>query len=471
MAWQADAYSVITSWSNFLWSGPVLLFLVAVGLYQTWKLKGLQFFYLPKALKLSFELTSTKKNTSSAGDISAFQALMTSLAGSIGTGNITGIATGLTLGGVGALFWMWVMAFLGMATAYSETVLSLKYRQVNSDGCMAGGPMYTISKGLKSKHLACIYALIGIISTIGIGCLTQSNSMADAIIDVYSANRYVLGIVLAIITGAVVVGGVKSIGKVAGVIVPFMALVYLLSGALILLNYADSLIPAFELIISSAFSGQAAVGGFIGSSVALAMQYGAQYGIYANEAGLGSLSIAAASAKTKYPVEQGMRAMGGVFLATMVICTLTGLVIAVTQVIGSVDEGGNVITGTPLAMLAFKTAFPGLEYVVMLSLLFFAFTTMLAWAYYGEKCIEFLFGVKMAHIYRWLFTISVAVGAFLELKLVWAIASLATALMAIPNLIAIFALSKEVSVETKDYFLKAAKKNSIIGKEEHSLAL
>lgn len=498
MLGQDEVYALLRSCSNYLWSGPILWLLCSVGIYQTWCLKGLQLRYLPRALALSFSPTSAErqhavqdqghgaqlsdesyssgqakcnnhmmhssghdlnqnsKSTPSApgaaaGDLSAFQALMTALAGSIGTGNITGIATAVTTGGLGALFWMWVMAFLGMATAYSEAILAIKYRRVNQHGKMSGGPMYTLMYGLNFRSLAWMYAAIAGIATICIGCLAQCHSMVDAVTGVFHIERIKVGIALAILTGVVIIGGVRVIGRVSGILVPLMTITYLAAAiGIVIWNY-DQILPALMLIIDSAFNGQAAIGGFIGTTMVVAIQNGAQYGIFANEAGMGSLAIAASSAKAK-PVEQGLRAIGGVFFSTIVVCTLTGLVLAVTQVVGTTDLHGNLLTGTPLAMAAFKSVHPSLEYIVVFSILLFAFTTMLAWAYYGEKCVEFLLGMKMAYSYRWVFTAVVIVGSVMHIKIVWAIASLATAMMALPNLISIMGLSKDVVAETKNYF-------------------
>lgn len=441
--------------SKFLWEWPLLYALVAVGLYQTYRLRGIQIRYLGHALSLladPFRKSKERADTPKVkGDISPFQSLMTALAGAIGTGNITGIATAVVLGGFGALFWMWVIAFLGMATAYSEVVLSVKYREENEDGEMAGGPMYTLLHGLKSRKLALCFALFGAIASLGIGCMVQSNSVADAVEELFHIDRLVTGIVLATIVGAVVVGGIKRIGEVAGVLVPTMAILYLFAGLTVVgLNY-DQIPDALYLIVSSAFSGQAAVGGFAGAGVLAAIRMGAANGMFANEAGLGSLSIAASSAQTPMPARQGMFAISGVFISTMVICTITGLALAVTHVLGSTDEAGKIISGSPLAMMAFSSVWPHFSYVVFGGLILFAFTTILAWGYYGEKCFEFLFGVHVAHLYRWLYTAVVVIGALLELDVVWALAHMMNALMALPNLYSIVRLSDVVKKETDLY--------------------
>lgn len=443
---------------NFLWSGPLLIILFAVGIHQTMVIKGLQFRYLFECLGLTFlnhlnlkHKTKSLSNNPDKGDVTAFQAMMTALAGAIGTGNIAGISTAIAVGGFGSLFWMWLVAAFGMATAYAETVLSVKYRQQNVSGDMSGGPMYYLRYRLRSPRTATIYAIFVITTAIGLGCLVQSHSVVDAVTGYYPVSKTVVGIVLAIITGLVIIGGVQTIGKVAGVLVPFMALGYVVTGIIILIYHYYNIIPGLILIVKSAFVGQAPIGGFLGSTIWLAMQNGAQYGVFANEAGLGSLAIASASAKTNSPVEQGMRSIAGVFIATMIICTITGLVLVVTQVVGAVDDEG-LIKGSRLVMLAFGAVNTKFNIVVIFSLAMFAFTTIVAWAYYGEKSIEYLFGVKFVIYYRWIFTLFVLVGAMLKLDVVWSIANLSTALMAFPNLIALILLHKEVKSETKLYF-------------------
>ncbi len=439
---------------DLLWDGPLLLLLLGVGIYQTITLKGLQFRYLKHSLNLLFHPfqynRKSKKKRCPKGDIPSFQSLMTALAGSIGTGNITGIATAVVAGGFGSIFWMWMMACLGMATAYSETLLGVKYRHQNAEGDMIGGPMYSLRDGLNLPKVAALYSILGGIAAVSIGCIAQSHSMVDAIQTVYSGDRIVIGIVIAILVGAVVIGGVKKIGKVAGFIVPFMAIAYIVAGLFVLGWHYEHILPAFGLIIKSAFTGQAAAGGLLGGTIMIAMQNGVQYGVFANEAGLGSLAIAGASAQIKHPAEQGMMSISGVFVATMIICTITGLVLAVTNVVG-METNGVLIEGSPLAVAAFSSVHSSFRYVVIFGLSFFAFTTMLAWSYYGEKCFEYLFGIQVAHIYRWLFTVAVVIGAVMELKIVWAIASIATGLMALPNLIAIVGLSKGVKQDTKEY--------------------
>jgi AGCS family alanine or glycine:cation symporter len=444
----------IMQFRDLLWSGPLLILFVFVGLYQTFKLRGLQFRCLKQAFGLIVKQDKVQKEPI-VGDISSFQTLMTSLAGAIGTGNIAGIATAISVGGFGALFWMWVVAFLGMATTYSETLLSVKYRVTNKNGAMAGGPMYTLARGLKAPKLAACYAFFGAIAAFGIGNLVQANSVAHALTTAFPISNVSVGLIMMVVTGAILLGGITRIGRFAEWLVPFKALLYLSVGIGILIVHYDSIGKALWLIVSSAFSGQAAVGGFMGSSFILAVQYGVTKGVFSNEAGLGSLAIAAASAKTEEPVEQGLLAISGVFISTMLVCTVTGLVLAVTGVLGTVDSTGHLLTGSSLVMAAFGSVAPGLQYVVVIGLILFALTTVLAWGYYGEKCVEYLFGLKIAYAYRWVYTVMIFIGALLKLELVWAFADLANGFMAIPNLIAIIGLSRIVQFETRRYFNNA----------------
>lgn len=441
--------------NSFLWGGPILLMLVSIGVYQTISLRGIQFKYLGHAMGL---VLNAKSDSKASGDISSFQALMTSLAGAIGTGNIAGIAAAITIGGFGSLFWMWVISLFGMATAYSESLLSIKYRVTNKLGQMSGGPMYTLERGLKSKKLGILFALLATAASFGIGGMVQSNSVVDAMCNVYpSFSKPILGFIITAVTASVILGGISSIGTVAGALVPFMAAGYLFFGLLVIAVNYQNILPAFNLIITSAFTGQAAVGGFVGSSVLLAMQYGVSNGVFANEAGLGSLSIAASSAQVDKPATQGMYAITGVFLSSMVVCTITGLVLAVSNVLGMQDIDGNLITGSALAMEAFATGGQPLKYVVLVSLILFAFTTMLAWSYYGEKCLEYLLGEKSAIYYRIAYLACVMFGAVLRLDLVWAISNLMNAMMIIPNLISIFMLSDVVKEQTREYISNISK--------------
>lgn len=446
-------YDVIDLVRSILWNGPLLVAIFAVGLIQTWRLGFIQIRYLPKSLGMilhggkSSDVVKTKKKL--IGDISAFQSLMTALAGSIGTGNIAGIATAITAGGYGAIFWMWIVAFFGMATAYSEVLLSVKYRTVNEEGHASGGPMYTLLNGLNFKGWAKFFAFAGALASLITGCMIQSHSVADAVTTVFNIPNYVSGLVMATLTGFVILGGIGKIGKVAGILVPFMAVAYLLCGGFILVANWSMLPSAFMVIFESAFNGQAAFGGFLGASATAAIQMGFSKGIFSNEAGLGSLAIAAASAKTSNPAKQGLLAMGGVFISTMLVCTMTGLVLGVSQLLGVTSNDGTIISGASLAIMAFAKQWSGFSYVVVLSLIMFAFTTVLAWAYYGEKCAEYLLGNRFAHQYRFIYTFMVFVGSLLHLGFVWALADIANALMVIPNLISILMLTKVTEKETQ----------------------
>jgi AGCS family alanine or glycine:cation symporter len=433
--------------NGFVWGPVLLILLVGTGVYLTFILKGLQFRYLGYALKLAF----SRNDCNSQGDISHFQSLMTSLAATIGIGNIAGVATAIAIGGVGALFWMWVTGLVGMATKYAEAILAVKYRKVDKNGQMAGGPMYYLEQGQKNKGLAIAYALFGSIAALGTGNMVQSHSVADALISLMPINSWIVGLVLGLFTLIVLFGGVKSIGRVSSFLVPIMAMMYLIGGLIILVMAFDKLPQAFILIFKSAFTGQAATGGFVGSTFILALQMGVARGVFSNEAGLGSASIAAAAAKTDSPGRQALISMTGTFLATMVVCTITGLVIAVTGVLGSKEANGELLNGGPLTMKAFGLIIPGGEMIVTIGVILFAFSTIIGWAYYGEKCFEYLLGEKAIKFYRILFVFCVVIGSSLTLEIVWSLADISNGLMAFPNLVGLIGLSRVVSKETKGF--------------------
>lgn len=434
----------LESVKNFVWGIPLLLLLFGTGAFLTVLLKGVQFRYLGYAIKQVF----AKQQVNSEGDISHFKALMTSLAGAIGTGTIVGVATGVTFGGLGSIFWMWVTAFLGMATKYAESLLAVKYRELDARGEMIGGPMQYIERGLGWKWVAAVFAIFGAFAAMTTGNLVQVNSIAEAVGEIWHLDPWLTGIVLAILTGLVIMGGVKSIGNVAGVLVPIMAVFYIVGGLIIIALHFDKIPQAFMMIIQSAFTGQAAVGGVLGSTVMMAIQVGAARSVFSNEAGLGISSIAAAAAKTDSPGRQAMITMTGALLSTVIICTITALVLAVTGVVGTKNDAGQVLNGAALAMKAFGVLSGGM-YVVSIGLVLFAFSTVIAWAYYGEKCFEYLFGTKSVILYRLLFTLIVIPGAAIKLELAWLLADITNGLMAIPNLIALVALSGVVAAETK----------------------
>ncbi|MEI8124368.1 MAG: sodium:alanine symporter family protein [Parachlamydiaceae bacterium] len=448
-----SALDTIYQW---IWGAPLLILLIGIGVYLTIALKGLQFRYLKYALRLVF--FPKKSDNEGEGDISHFASLMTALAATIGIGNIAGVATAITVGGFGALFWMWMTALIGMAIKYAEAVLAIKYRTTDDRGEMCGGPMYFIQYGLGWKWLAVCFAVFGAIGAFGGGNMLQANSVADVMKSMFSIDPLWTGIVVAALTGLTLLGGIQSIGKVASLLVPFMAVFYIGGAGVILLKHFERIPEAFYMILTSAFQGQAALGGFLGSSVVLAIQVGVSRGLMTSEAGLGTASIAAAAARTDFPSRQALVSMTGCFLATIIMCSATGFVLAVTDVFGSVDANGKLINGASLTLSAFKSVFPSAGgYIVTLGLLLFAFTTLLGWAYYGEKCIEYLFGTRAISPYRIIFTLIVIPGAILELDIVWKISDICNGMMAFPNLIGLCALSGAVIAETR-LFLSVLKK-------------
>lgn len=433
---------------SFVWGPPLLILLVGTGIFLTVRLGLLQVIRLPLALKYLF---SKDEDSTGEGDVSSFAALCTALAATIGTGNIVGVATAIKLGGPGALFWMWLAAFFGMATKYAEGLLAVKYRIIDENGQMSGGPMYYIEKGLGNKWLAKAFAVFGIgVAYFGIGTFPQVNAITNAVKITLNIPVVISSIVLTILVALVTLGGIKSISKVAELIVPFMAGFYIL-GALVILFYNIEVLPeTISLVIKSAFTPTAASGGFLGASVMLAIRSGVSRGVFSNESGLGSAPIAAAAAKTKSCVRQGLVSMTGTFFDTIIVCTMTGLVLILTGTWNSNLEGAAMTNA------AFTSGLPILyvgQIIVTIGLMFFAFTTILGWNYYGERCTEYLFGVKGIKPYRYIFIGIVALGAFnLKLDLIWVVADIVNGLMAIPNLIAIIGLSGIIVYETKEYF-------------------
>ena len=429
---------------SFAWGPPMLIFLVGTGLWLTLALRGLQFRKLWYSLYLA--LIKRKEDTDDPGDISNFQALMTALSATVGTGNIAGVATAIAAGGPGALFWMWVTGMVGMATKYAEAVLAVKYREVDEAGTMSGGPMYYISKGLGWKWLGALFAIFATVASFGIGNMVQSNSVADVMEATFQVPFYVTGIILMIATALVIIGGIKNIGKVTGILVPVMIVSYM-AGALVILVLNMAAIPAaLALIVNQAFTPTAASGGFLGAGVMLAIRMGVSRGVFSNESGLGSAPIAAAAAQTKHPVNQALVSMTQTFIDTLVVCTMTGLVLILT---GTWDSGK---TGAELTSIAFQSGMPGGHYVITIGLLLFAYSTILGWSYYGEKSIEYLFGEKVVMPYRIVYVLIVGVGAVAKLDLVWSLSDTFNGLMAIPNLIGLLMLSPVVVKETKSYF-------------------
>ena len=428
----------------FVWGPPLLVLLVGTGILLTFRLKLLQVFKLPQALGLIF----SAKNDGS-GDVNSFKALCTALAATVGTGNIVGVATAIKAGGPGALFWMWMAAFFGMATKYSECLLAVKYRTVDANGNISGGPMYNIENGLgkKYKPLAVMFAVFGVLCAyFGIGTFAQVNSIVE--ITQISAGIPVVytGIALTVVVAAVTIGGLKSIATVAAKVVPAMALLYFLTTVGIMIVFADQVPAAIATVLNSAFTPTAAQGGFLGATVMLAMRSGVARGVFSNESGLGSAPIVAAAAKTKWAAEQGLISMTGTFIDTIIICTLTGLSLVVSGV------WCGPLNGAAMTESAFTMAFPAFGSMLLLvGLVLFAFTTILGWNYYGERCVEYLMGVKAILPYRIIFICLIACGPFLKLEEIWVLADIVNGLMAIPNLIALIALSGVVVAETKAY--------------------
>ncbi len=441
---------------DIVWGPAMLVLLVGTGIILTLLLRGLQFSMLTYALKQAF-LPHPKQEDGKEheGDVSHFGALMTALSATIGTGNIAGVATAVVSGGPGAVFWMWMSAIFGMATKYGEGVLSVKYRITNAKGEMSGGPMYYIENGLgkKWKWLALTFALFGVIASFGIGSSVQANSVAKAVLSSFAVETWVTGSVLTLITAIVVLGGIQSISKVSSVIVPFMAILYVLGGLVIILMHLDLVFPAVKLIFQDAFTGQAIAGGAIGTVI----RYGVARGVFSNEAGMGSAPIAAAAAKTDHPVRQALVSMTGTFLDTIVVCSITGIVL-VMGLLGA-DGGFTVpqLNGAALTTQTFNDMLPGFGgWVVTIGLIFFAYSTILGWCYYGEKCGTYLFGDRFIPLYRVLYVASVMVGAIVGLDIVWLLADIFNGLMAIPNLIALLLLSGVIVKETRDFKAKRA---------------
>lgn len=443
---EAKLVEFFSAISGYVWGPPMLILLVGTGVYLTIILKGLQFRGLIYSLYLA--LIKRKETEASEGDITHFQALMTALAATVGTGNIAGVATAITLGGPGALFWMWITGLFGMATKYAEAVLAVKYRVVDKFGTMSGGPMYYISNGLGWKWLGSLFAIFAAISAFGIGNMVQSNSVADVVQARFGVPFWATGIVLAVATALVILGGIKSIARVTEILVPFMIVLYML-GALVVVAVNYAAIPeTFGLVFKHAFSPIAATGGFAGAMLSQTIRWGVARGVFSNESGLGSSPIAAAAAQTRNPVTQALVSMTQTFIDTIVVCTFTGFVIISTNAWVSGE------TGAPLTAMGFTRGIPGAwgGIIVALGLIFFAYSTILGWSYYGEKSIEYLFGEVSVRPYRVLFCIFVGFGAVAKLDLVWSVADVFNGLMAVPNLIGLLFLAKVVVSETQKYF-------------------
>ena len=438
--------------NSFVWGPPMLVLFVGTGLYFTIRTKFMSFAKLGYVLRNTlFKMFS--KEGRGEGEVTAFQAVATALAATVGTGNIAGVATAIALGGPGAIFWLWVSGALGMTTKFAEVVLSINYREKTPDGRFVGGPMYYIEKGLKLRWLALIFAAFGALAAFGIGNMVQANSVAASLEVTFGISKMVSGVVMAVLAAVVIIGGIKRIGQVTELLVPFMAAFYIIGGLIILIINIAQLPAALALILKSAFTGHAAVGGFAGSVMMDAMRRGIARGVFSNEAGLGSAPIAHAAATTDHPVRQGLWGVFEVFVDTIIICTLSGLTIMVSGVWSSGE------TGAALSTLAFETSLPGIGgYIVSIGIMLFAFSTILGWAYYGERCAEFLLGSKVNMVYRVLWIPFIVIGAVGGLNMLWDLADTMNGLMALPNLIGLLGLSGVVLKLTKEFFEKEEEK-------------
>ena len=430
------------NFASLMWGPWLLILLLGVGFWLTFRLGGIQFRNLFYALRLAFS-----KERAGKGDISHFGALMTSLAATVGMGNIAGVSTAVALGGPGAIFWMWMTGLVGMATKYSESFLAVKYRQVNEHGEISGGPMYYLEHGLGQKWLGTCFAVFGSLAAFGIGNMIQANTAATAVVESLGASKFSIGLILSILTALVIIGGIKRISDVASYFVPFMVAIYFAGALIVILSHLSQLGVGVKLIFEHAFTGTAATGGFIGAGLSQTIRYGVARGLFSNESGMGSAPIAAAAAKTNQPAKQALVSMSGTFLDTLVVCSLTAVALASTGVWVSGE------TGVALTMQAFSEGLPGNwgPFIVTLSAVTFAFSSILAWEYYGEKCFEYLFGDKWVHFYRYLWVLFVFIGAIVKLELVWNFSDAMNALMAVPNLIGLVLLSGVLFRETKTY--------------------
>ena len=444
-----QAINIFSMINDYVWGPPLLFLLIGTGIYFTIRLGFLQFTQLLRAFRYIF---IKDQDSEGEGDVSSFAALCTALAGTIGTGNIVGVATAIATGGPGALFWMWIAAFFGMATKYAEGVLAIKYRVVDKNGQMSGGPMYYIERGLGNKWLAKSFAFFGVAAAcLGIGTFVQVNAVSSAVSIAFGIPEVITVAIVTLLVALIIVGGIESISKISEVVVPVMAILYSSAALFILITHIGELPAAIGLVVSSAFTPTAALGGFAGASIIQAMQRGVARGIFSNEAGLGSAPIATAAAKTNSAVRQGLVSMTGTFIDTMVVCTMTGLTLIVTGTWNHLEyEGARMTTE------AFRLGFGSVpmigQSIVTIGLIFFAFTTIIGWNYYGERCSEYLWGVGSIKIYRIIFIMIIASSAIVKFEVIWILADILNGLMAIPNLIALLGLSSVVIKETNTYF-------------------
>lgn len=441
---------ILNAVDSFVW-GPVLItLLLGTGLFLTIRLKLIQLFKFGYAWKL---ISGKYDDPEDEGDITHFQALSTALSATIGTGNIAGVATAIAAGGPGAVFWMWVTAFFGMSVKFTSCMLAVKYRQVNEDGSASGGPMYYLSMGLGKRWLGLLFALFAVIASFGIGNMVQANSVAQPMSDL-GVPRFVTGLILMVLVGVVILGGISRIASVASKIVPFMSIVYVFAAIFILVLNYDKVPGVLAMIVKYAFNPTAAAGGFVGATVMQTIRFGVARGLFSNEAGLGSAPIAHAAAKTKHPTREGLVAMLGPFIDTLVICTMTAMVILISGMWQAKDPvTGNQLSGALLSSEAFESTL-GIfgSYIVSIGMIFFAYSTIIAWSYYGDRSAEFLLGKKSIVYYRILFTIMVPMGATMKLDVVWMVSDITNALMAFPNLVGLLLLSGVAAREANKYF-------------------
>ena len=451
---------IIDTINGAVWGPVMLILLLGTGIYLTIGLKGMSITHIPYAFRQLFK----GRKGSGEGEISPFNALMTALSSTVGTGNIAGVATAIGIGGPGALFWMWCTALVGLATKYSEAVLAVNYRETDELGKKVGGPMYYIKNGLgkKWRWLGVAFAIFGSLAGFGLANTVQSNAVSQVLESNFHVPTLYSGILMAVLVGIVLLGGIKRIAVVAGKLVPFMAITYFLATLCILLLNASELPAAIVFIVDSAFNGAAATGGFAGATIMLALRMGVARGIFSNESGLGSAPIAHAAAETNSPVRQGTIAMLGTFIDTLIICTMTGLVLVVTGVWNGEPQGAA------MTLSAFKAELPYGDIILSVCIVLFAFTTMLGWSYYGERCAEFLLGPKVIFPFRVLWVIGVFLGTQMSLELVWKMSDALNGMMAIPNLIALVLLAPVVFKLTREYFLEEDKAQQTVSKVDGS---
>ena len=451
--------NVISAIDDFVWGPVMLVLLVGTGIYLTFRMRFLTWRNLGYALKRTLSKEARTKSRGE-GDVSPFSALTTALAATIGTGNIVGVATAMVSGGPGALVWMWISAAFGLTSKFSECMLAIKYREVNEKGEMSGGPMYTMKKGIKNKKLgavlAWLFAFFAGVASFGIGNMTQGNSISGALKATFNVPTWLSGIIITVFALLIIVGGIKSISKVSSVVVPVMAIFYVICGLIVIIGNISNLPAGLAMIFKMAFSVKAVGGGMCGTIVASmmnAMRYGVARGVFSNEAGMGSAAITAAAATTDNPVRQGYINMTGTFWDTIVVCTITGLAIASSGVLGMKDAAGDYLTGSDITIAAFKTVLgTGGGWLVTIGITLFAFSTILGWEYHGEKAFEYLLGThRFNMVYRVIFSLVAYIGCTQTLSLVWNFSDIANALMAIPNLICMLLLSGEIASDIKKF--------------------